>query len=223
MKEISAFDVIGPLMIGPSSSHTAGAQRIAFLARKLFKGEPKKARFVLYGSFAETYRGHGTDRALVAGILGFQSHDERLSRSFLYAAEAGLEVEFAFDTENRDVHPNTADIFLWGKNGETLWVRGVSTGGGRAEIRGIDGVAIKLSGDYHTILVEHEDAPGMVAHIAGKLSENRINIAFMRLYREAKGAKAYTIIEADEEIPQAVLHAIEDHRGVAGAMLIQDM
>jgi L-serine dehydratase len=223
MKEISAFDVIGPLMIGPSSSHTAGAQRIALLARKLFRGEIKKARFVLYGSFAETYRGHGTDRALVAGILGFQAYDERIPHSFACAKEAGLEVEFVFDKETRDLHPNTADILLSGKNGETLSVRGVSLGGGRAEIRGIDGVEIKLSGDYYTILVEHEDAPGMVAHIAGKLSENHINIAFMRLYREAKGAKAYTIIEADEEIPRAVLHAIEDHRGVISAMLIQDM
>jgi L-serine dehydratase len=223
MKEISAFDIIGPLMTGPSSSHTAGAQRIALLARKLFKGEPKKARFILYGSFAETYRGHGTDRALVAGILGFQSYDERIPQSFSCAKAAGLEVEFVLDKENTDLHPNTTDIFLWGRNGGTLSVRGVSPGGGRAEIRGIDGVDIKLSGDYHTILIEHEDAPGMVAHIAGKLSEKRINIAFMRLYREAKGAKAYTIIEADEEIPQAVLHAIEDHQGVISAMLIQDL
>jgi L-serine dehydratase len=196
---------------------------MALLARKLFKGEVRAARFVLYGSFAETYRGHGTDRALVAGILGFQSHDERIPQSFSHAEAAGIKVEFAFDRENKDVHPNTADIFLSGRAGETLWVRGVSTGGGRAEIRGIDGVDIKLSGDYYTILVEHEDAPGMVAHIAGRLSENRINIAFMRLYREARGARAYAIIETDEEIPQAVIHAIEDHRGVISAMLIQNI
>ena len=223
MKEISAFDVIGPLMIGPSSSHTAGAQRIALRARKLFRGEVKKARFILYGSFAETFRGHCTDRALVAGILGFQSFDRRIPESFSHARDAGIEIEFSLDRENRDLHPNTADIFLDGKNGEKLFVRGVSPGGGRAEIRGIDGVEIKLSGDYCTILVEHEDAPGMVAHIAGKLSANHINIAFMRLYREAKGAKAYTIIEADEEIPQSVLYAIEDHRGVLSAMLIQNI
>ncbi|QQO08359.1 L-serine ammonia-lyase, iron-sulfur-dependent subunit beta [Breznakiella homolactica] len=221
MKEIGAFDVIGPVMIGPSSSHTAGALRIALLARKMFRPEIAAVRFVLYGSFAETYQGHGTDRALIAGILGFESDDPRIPDSFALAEKAGITAEFSLDRETKDIHPNTVDICLSGKNGESMKVRGISVGGGRAEIRGIDGVDIKLAGEYSTIFIKHRDAPGVVAYIAGKLSENNINIAFMRLYRENKGEQAYTIIEADEEISSPVVSAIEEHPAVYSAILIQ--
>jgi L-serine dehydratase len=221
MKEISAFDVIGPVMIGPSSSHTAGALRIALLARKMFKPEIVRARFVLYGSFAETCSGHGIDKALTAGILGFEADDQRIPESFSYAREAGVGLEFSLDRETKDLHPNTADIYLTGRHGEKVLVRGVSLGGGRAEIRGIDGVEIKLSGDYYTIFIEHRDAPGIAAFITAKLSENHINIAFMRLYREGKGESAYTIIEADEEIPEAVVSDIEEHEHITSAILIR--
>jgi L-serine dehydratase len=223
MKEISAFDVIGPVMIGPSSSHTAGALRIALLARKMFKPEIAGARFVLYGSFAETCRGHGIDLALAAGILGFEADDPRIPESFSYARKAGVGLEFSLDTETKNLHPNTADIYLRGKGKEKMMIRGVSVGGGRAEIRGIDGVDIKLSGDYNTVFIEHRDAPGIAAFITNKLSEKRINIAFMRLYREAKGKNAYTIIEADEEIPESVVSVIEEHEFITCALLIRQM
>ncbi|MDL2234514.1 L-serine ammonia-lyase, iron-sulfur-dependent subunit beta [Ruminococcaceae bacterium OttesenSCG-928-L11] len=221
MKAISAFDVIGPNMIGPSSSHTAGAVRIALLTRKLIKGEIRSAAFTLYGSFARTYKGHGTDRALVAGILGFEADDPRIRDSFRHAEARGVAISFSIDTEEREVHPNTVDIAVIDEMGEAITVRGVSTGGGRAEIRAIDGVDVKLSGEYSTIFIRHRDTPGVVAHIAGKLSTHRINIAFMRLYRENKGEKACTIIEADEAIPADVIDQIEAHGDIASAILIQ--
>jgi L-serine dehydratase len=187
----------------------------------MFKPEIARARFVLFGSFAETCRGHGIDKALAAGILGFEADDQRIPESFSYARKAGIGLEFSLDRETKDLHPNTVDIYLTGRNEEKVLVRGVSTGGGRAEIRGIDGVEIKLSGDYYTIFVEHKDAPGIAAFITATLSANHINIAFMRLYREGKGKTAYTIIEADEEIPEPIVSAIEEHEHIISAILIR--
>ena len=221
MKLISAFDVIGPNMIGPSSSHTAGALRIAELARKLLKGEPVSARFILYGSFAHTYRGHGTDRALAAGIMGFQADDERIPNSLKIAKERGVDISFEINTEEADVHPNTVDIDVTTDRDEHMVIRRISTGGGRAELSAIDGVSIRLSGEYSTILVKQLDTQGVITHIAGCLSENNINIAFMHLYREEKGRNAYTIIEADETISESVVHQIEEHPSIFSAILIE--
>ena len=221
MTAISAFDVIGPNMIGPSSSHTAGALRIAQLTRKLLKGVPVSVHFVLYGSFAHTFRGHGTDRALTAGILGFAADDTRIPDSLVIAGEKGVEVSFELNTKEKDIHPNTVDIFITTDREEHVSVRGISVGGGRAELCAIDGVKIELSGEYSTILVRHRDTPGVITHIAGCLSENRINIAFMRLYREDRGSNAYTIIEADEEIPTKVSRQIEKHPAIDSSILIQ--
>ena len=221
MKAISSFDVIGPNMIGPSSSHTAGALRIAQLARKLLKGEPVSVKFILYGSFAHTYRGHGTDRALAAGILGFAADDYRIRDSLTLAEQKGVAIAFEINKEQTDVHPNTVEIDVATNEGEHMLIRGVSVGGGRAELRAIDGVDIELSGEYSTILVRHLDAPGVITHIAGCLSDNRINIAFMRLFREDKGCNACTIIEADEEISAMVSRQIETHPAIDSSMLIQ--
>lgn len=221
MKLISAFDVIGPHMIGPSSSHTAGAVRLALLARKMIRGEIVSAHFILYGSFADTYQGHGTDRALVAGILGFEADDARIRDAFDHAKKAGLAYSFEPNHEDHDVHPNTVDIRIRVASGKEILVRGVSIGGGRAEIRGIDGVEIKLTGNYSTLFIKQRDEPGVAAHIAGVLGEEKINIAFLRLYREDKGQNAYTIVEADEEILPAVVHRIESHSAIHSAILIQ--
>lgn len=220
MKDFSIFDIIGPNMIGPSSSHTAGALRIAQLARGMIPGPIVRADFTLYGSFARTYRGHGTDRALIAGVLGFGTEDSRIRDSFRWAEETGLRYSFALDTQNRDCHPNTADIRLENAAGETALVTGVSVGGGAAVIRRINGVEIDLTGEYHTILVRHRDTPGVVAAITRTLAENHINIAFMRLYRESRGQMAYTIIEADEDIPQEAAAQIQAHPPVRSALLI---
>lgn len=221
MKLISAFDVIGPNMIGPSSSHTAGALRIAELTRKLLKGEPAKVVFTLYGSFAHTYRGHGTDRALVGGVLGFGADDDRIPNSLTLAKEKGVDISFVLNTTETDVHPNTVDIDVTTDKEERMVVRGISIGGGRAELIAIDGVDIKLTGEYSTILVKQLDTQGVVTHITKCLSDNNINIAFMRLYREEKGRNAYTIIEADEVISEDVVYQIEKNPSIYSAILIE--
>lgn len=201
--EISAFDVIGPNMIGPSSSHTAGALRISLLAGQMMTESIQSAEFLLYGSFARTYQGHGTDRALVGGILGFRPDDPRIRDSYELAHEQGIEVKFEFDYDDETVHPNTVDIVLRGKN-HVVSVRGESVGGGRAVIRRINNVDIEFTGSYNTILIYHIDRPGVVARLTNVLSHNRINIAFMKLYREQKGKRAYMIIETDEVLPPNV-------------------
>ena len=221
MKELSVFDIIGPNMIGPSSSHTAGALRIALLAQKMIKGKIKKVEFTLYGSFARTYRGHGTDKALVAGILGFGTEDYRIRDAFSHADARGVEFHFYTDTERTDVHPNTVLIVLTDERDETVTVVGESIGGGAAVIREINGVEIALSGEYNTILVKQMDKPGVLAHITKCLSEYKINIAFTKLYREKKGELAYTIIETDEAISDDVLNAIEGSDNIISATRIE--
>lgn len=221
MKELSVFDIIGPNMIGPSSSHTAGALRIALLAGKMVKHTVTAVEFVLYGSFARTYQGHGTDRALVGGILGFSPEDCRIRDSFQIAGERGLKFSFRPDTQTRDVHPNTVDVILTEETGTVPTVRGESIGGGAAVIKQINGVDIKLNGELSTILIRQKDTPGVLAHIALCFARNHINIAFTRMYREAKGEMAYTIIEADGAIPQEVLLDIEQSPSVVSAILIE--
>lgn len=220
MKDFSIFDIIGPNMIGPSSSHTAGALRIAQLARGMIPGEVVRADFTLYGSFARTYQGHGTDRALIAGVLGFGTEDSRIRDSFHWAEEMGLAYSFTVDTQDKDCHPNTVGIFLQNRSRETIRIIGVSVGGGAAVIKKINGVEIDLTGEYHTILVRHRDTPGVVAAITSALADHHINIAFMRLYRESRGELAYTVIEADEAIPAPAVEQIHTHPSIQSALLI---
>lgn len=221
MSFVSAFDVIGPNMIGPSSSHTAGANVIGYLACKLSPGEISKVIFRLYGSFAKTYQGHGTDRALLGGLLGFRSDDERIVNSLEIASERGIEYSFIPDTEETDIHPNTADIFVSCTNGKTMSIRGESLGGGKARICRINGVEVDFSGQYHAMLVVQNDRPGVLAHITHCLSESCVNIAFMRLFREEKGNIAYTFAESDDPIPEDVAVAVKLNRNVRDVTLIQ--
>lgn len=221
MKDISVFDVIGPNMIGPSSSHTAGALRIALLGSKLVKGEIISVKFILYGSFAETYKGHGTDRALLGGILGFDTEDYRIKDSFSIADEKKLKYTFEVNKTKKDVHPNTADIIITNDMGVITTLRGESIGGGNISIKNINGVEISLSGNYNTIVVKQKDTPGVAAHITKILSENHINIAFMRIYRESKGEFAYTIIEVDEKVSEDVVTELEKNSFIQSAMLIE--
>lgn len=222
-KDMSVFDIIGPNMIGPSSSHTAGALRIARLARNMVKLSIKSVKFILYGSFAMTYKGHGTDRALVGGILGYDTEDSRIKDSFDYAKAEGLIYTFELDILKKDIHPNTVDIVLTSVNDEETTVSGISVGGGRAVIKKINGVDIDLSGDYNTFVIRHRDLTGVVASITNILSEYNINIAFMKLYRENKGAVAYSIIEADDEVLPDVLEKIEELANVSQAFLIRKL
>ncbi len=223
MSFISAFDVIGPNMIGPSSSHTAGANVIGYLACKLAPGEVVKVTFRLYGSFAKTYRGHGTDRALLGGLLGFRSDDERIVRSLEIAAERGIDFAFVPDTEEAEVHPNTAEISMECSNGKSMTVRGESLGGGKARICRINGVEVDFTGQYHAILVIQNDRPGVLAHITRCLSERTVNIAFLRLFREQKGDIAYTFAESDDPIPEDVVADVKQNPNVRDVMLIRSM
>lgn len=221
MNFLSMFDVIGPNMIGPSSSHTAGAVAIALMARKMFPEEIKKVTFTLYGSFAKTYRGHGTDRALLGGILGFATDDERIRDAFEYAKEMQMDYRFVIDENTQTNHPNTVDIDLLGVTGYTLSIRGESIGGGKMKIVRIDHIDVEFTGEYSTLIVHQQDKPGVVAHITQALSEQEVNIAFMRLFREDKGANAYTVVESDEPIPEEVLDKIRANPNVDNLMLIQ--
>ena len=220
MSFISVFDVLGPNMIGPSSSHTAGAASLAFLAQKMISGNLKEVTFTLYGSFAKTYRGHGTDRALLGGIMGFSTDDKRIPDSFSIAEEKGLKFQFIVDEREEVSHPNTVDIAMKRENGQVLTVRGESLGGGKIRITRIDQMDVDFSGEYSTAIVIHKDTPGVVAHITRCLSDENINIAFMKLFREEKGQTAYSIVESDDALPESVGEKIRQNPSVRDVMLI---
>ncbi len=220
MNSLSIFDVIGPNMIGPSSSHTAGACAIALMARRLFDEDVKKVTFTLYGSFSKTYQGHGTDKALLGGVLGFATDDPRIRNSFELAKERGVEVHFIIDEKTQVDHPNTADILMEGADGKEMFVRGVSTGGGKMRIVRINQIDVDFTGEYTTLIVKQFDKPGVVAHITKCLADEKVNIAFLRLFREDKGANAFTVVETDERIPQAVLEKIKKNENIQELMLI---
>lgn len=220
MNDISMFDIIGPNMIGPSSSHTAGALRIAHLAGKLAHGRILSVTFILYGSFAWTYRGHGTDRALVGGILGFLPDDERIRDSFQIADEAGLKYEFIENRTEKDVHPNTVDIIIHCQNGQAIELRGESIGGGNAVIRQLNGIEIALTGAYSTLIVHHRDKKGVLAYITTVCSGIDLNIAFMKVYRKAKGDSAYAIIEVDSTINPSIIDVLVCHEAIIDATIV---
>lgn len=221
MSFISVFDVLGPNMIGPSSSHTAGAARIGFLAQKMIGGSVVKVDFTLYGSFARTYHGHGTDRALLGGIMGFDTDDMRIRDSFDLASERGISYSFTPNEIETDVHPNTVDISMVNASGQTMTVRGESLGGGKVRIVRINGVKVDFSGEYNALIVVQQDKPGVVAHITNILSEHGVNIAFMRLFREAKGHTAYTIVESDERLPEGVSKLLRQNPNITDVMVVQ--
>ncbi len=222
MEFISAFDVIGPNMIGPSSSHTAGAAAMALLARKLFGDKtPAKVSFTLYGSFAKTYKGHGTDKALLGGMLGFRPDDTRIRDSFRIAEEEGLDFCFIEDDETETPHSNTADILMIDEDGYTLSVRGVSVGGGKIKLTRFNNIDVDFTGEYSALIVRQNDRPGVAAHITSCLAEANVNIAFMNLFREDKGTTAYTVVESDEKIPADVLDKIRDQENIMEVKLVQ--
>ena len=192
------FDIVGPVMIGPSSSHTAGAVRLGLMARKILGEEAAKAEINLHGSFAMTYRGHGTDKALIAGILGFSPEDERIREALEIAAQKGMSC--SFQTVNiEDAHPNTAVIYLVGTSGRTARVRGASVGGGNIMITNIDGYNVELTGRYPALITIHHDCPGVITQVTKLLAEANVNIAFMRVSRQNRGETAMMIMELDEE------------------------
>lgn len=221
MSFISVFDVLGPNMIGPSSSHTAGAAVIAYLAQKMINGRLVKVEFTLYGSFAKTYRGHGTDRALLGGIMGFSTEDVRIRDSFRIAREIGLDYAFLTNDLETDVHPNTVDIVMENDAGHKMTIRGESLGGGKVRIVRINQVEVDFSGEYSAVIVVHQDVRGVAAHITKCLSDSNVNIAFMRLFREKKGHIAYTIVEVDGPMPDSVSEELFENENVRDVMIVQ--
>lgn len=201
---VSLFDILGPVMVGPSSSHTAGACRLGLMARAILGGTPERARIALHGSFAATGEGHGTHRALVGGLVGIEPDDLRLKRAYDEAKAAGLEWEFAEVDLGEDAHPNTAIIEVT-RGDETVRVRGASVGGGRIEVTEIDGFPIALGGDYPTLVVLARDEPGTIMTITGLLAAEGINLATMRVDRTGRHKDALMTIEADDSVPERVL------------------
>lgn len=209
----SIFDILGPIMVGPSSSHTAGAVRIGLMCRELLHEDPVKARITLCGSFAATGHGHGTDCAIIAGLLGFQTHDLRIPQSFDLAKDEGLDFSFS-QKELFDAHPNTAIIELTGANGRELSVQASSIGGGRIMINKIDGIDVNFTGEKPTLIVHNYDQSGHVAAVTSLFHFNKINIASMQLFRNQKGGYAVMVIESDEEIPKEIITQIEKYDGI---------
>ncbi len=207
MKVNSVFDVIGPVMVGPSSSHTAGAVRIGLVAYQLLGEPPTDATILLHGSFAETYQGHGTDRAIVAGLLGLTTDDERIIAAFELAAARGLRFRIERIDLGEGYHMNTAKLRVRG-NETTIDVVGSSIGGGNVVIVEINGFKTDLSGDYNTILIFHHDTHGVAAKVLAALSRFGVNVAFMRLSRKAKGQDAFMAIEVDYTVPAALLQEL---------------
>ncbi|MRG85440.1 L-serine ammonia-lyase, iron-sulfur-dependent subunit beta [Salinibacillus xinjiangensis] len=211
MKFRSVFDIIGPVMIGPSSSHTAGAARIGRMARKLFGREPKWAKIHLYGSFASTYKGHGTDVAIIGGLLDFDTFDTRMSESIKIATERDIKIEFIEEEAIPD-HPNTARIQI-GDEKEDLELVGISIGGGKAEITELNGFDLQLSGHHPAILVMHNDRFGAIASVTQILAKYEINIGHMEVSRREQGKEALMVIETDENIDPEIITQLEkeDH------------
>ena len=194
------FDVLGPVMIGPSSSHTAGAAKIGYTAQKLLGDIPADADIGLYGSFATTGRGHGTDRALVAGLLGLRPDDPRLPDSFGLAREQGMKFSI-HPVELRSAHPNTAVLRLTSRTGRVLSMKAASVGGGRIRVTEIDGVPADFGGDSNTLIIHNEDTPGCIAEVTTSLALRRINIASMQVFRAGTGSYAVMVLECDSHIP----------------------
>lgn len=220
MRTLGLRDVIGPIMVGPSSSHTAGALAIARMARRLCGSAPRRVTFTLYGSFAHTGRGHGTDKALVAGMLGLAADDLAIRNSFELAERAGIDVALTFDTKTAQEHPNTVDVAIEEQDGTTLDVRGVSIGGGAAVITRIDGIDVDITGEHTSIVVHQQDECGVLAHIASRLATCGINIATTRMFRTRRGADAFTVMETDDAITAQVRALIEDHPSVHSVRII---
>ncbi|MEB3100811.1 L-serine ammonia-lyase, iron-sulfur-dependent subunit beta [Ferviditalea candida] len=212
MRYRSMFDIIGPAMIGPSSSHTAGANRIGQLARQIYGKTPSQIGITFYGSFAETYQGHGTDRAVIAGLLGMKTDDERIRNALEIAREQNI--QFSFHRGSLEgIHPNSVRIEL-GDAGESLNAVGISLGGGRIELIELNDYNIRLSGDYPTLVLEHVDQVGVIRDLARLLAEHGINISHMEVDRKQRAGQAIAVIEMDQMIDEELLRQIEETKPI---------
>lgn len=209
----SIFDILGPVMVGPSSSHTAGADRIGLIGRQLLGRQPQKATIYLHGSFAATGEGHGTDRAIVAGLLGMKPDDMRIPDSFRIAKEEGLD----FTIQKKDIrgaHPNTVQMLLEADGADSLDIQACSIGGGRIVVSKLDGIEVNFNAESNTLIVHNQDQPGHVAQVANILSQKNINIATMQLFRDKRGGYAVMVIETDQIIPDSAISWLENLDGI---------
>jgi L-serine dehydratase len=214
------FDLIGPVMIGPSSSHTAGAARIGLTARMLLNEDVRTAEIGFHGSFAKTYRGHGTDRAIVGGLMGMSVDDPRLRDSLALAKDAGMNV--CFDTLNiRGAHPNTVQLTLEGVCGKKLTMEAASVGGGNIEIHKLNGLNVDFTGKEHTLIIHQTDAPGVIAAVTGALAGQSINIANMMVYRRKAGADAMMVLELDGAPAEYVLESLKHMNAVRNVTFLK--
>ncbi len=216
---ISLLDVVGPVMIGPSSSHTAGAAKLAKTARLIYDKPFKKVRFGLGGSFASTYRGHFTDYALVAGAMGMSEDDERLGQSFELAEKEGVEFVF-YPTEIPSNYENTARITFVAENGDEFFVEGASLGGGRILVTNINGLACELTATSPTVIVQQQDVKGVVSDVSTILAFNNINIGVMKVSRTSRGDKAFCVIECDDIIPENVIEELRQVNNVLSVVVV---
>ena len=210
---INIFDMMGPVMVGPSSSHTAGAARIGNMGRTLLGEEVARADIGLYGSFAETGYGHGTDRALLAGLLGMKPDDLRIPNAYEEANRAGMAYSFR-TVELRDAHPNTALLELTGKSGKKLTLQASSVGGGAIVVNKIDGIDVNFTGDFNTLIVRNQDESGSVAAITSILSQVHINVANMSVNRHRRGGDALMVIETDQHIKPRQVEFLSELPGI---------
>lgn len=210
---MNIFEILGPVMVGPSSSHTAGAVRIGYVCRKLMGEKIVTADIELYGSFLLTGKGHGTPQAIVAGLLGMTPDDARIPDSFEIAKAQGLKFTIG-EAKLKEAHPNSVLLKLTGESGKELEVIGESLGGSIINIAQIDGLPANISGDYPTLIASNMDVPGMVAKVSEVLFETKINIAQMHLYRASRGKNSVLIAECDQEIEDKTLNDIRDLDGI---------
>ncbi|WP_446898350.1 L-serine ammonia-lyase, iron-sulfur-dependent subunit beta [Clostridium sp. LBM24168] len=220
MREYGVFDILGPIMVGPSSSHTAGAARLGKIARIIASGDISSVKCYLHGSFAKTYKGHGTDKALTAGIIGMDPWDDDLRNSMDIAREKNIKIEF-LEADLGDVHPNTVKFVINTTSGNEVEVIGSSIGGGNILISEINGNKVEFTGNYPTLIISHYDIPGMVKNVCEVLYKYNVNIAFMRVYRtKGKGSTAFMVFELDNFIKTSLIDEIRNISKIREAVAV---
>ena len=207
MKKSTLFDIISPVMIGPSSSHTAGAVRLGLLAKNIYKNTPKKVVFKLYNSYAHTGKGHGTEKGLLAGVLGLSVDDRRIKN--IFESDIAKEIDYSFEYyENLKYKQNAVEMIFEGEN--KMFIAGESVGAGEVAIRKIDDFNVKLTGKYNTLILVYKDMPGMISQVTSILQSKNINIASLICDRNAKGKEASMIISIDGNIDSSVVETVEE-------------
>ena len=219
-KDYSVFDIVGPNMIGPSSSHTAGAARLGKTASKIAGKSIKEVKFYLHGSFAETFKGHGTDKMLVGGVLGFEPDDARIKNSFELAEQAGVKFEFIKANLGDDVHPNTVKIEMLLEDGTTSTLKGASIGGGNIKLTEMDGLELDFNGARAAVVLEIKDIPGAVSFVTGLLAHNNKNIATMSTNKPVKSEYTFLTIETDDQLGKDLTDQLKKFEVVAKVVVL---